>query len=357
MHHWRCVIFFFFSTASITHGPQTGSSICFTHEILITSATTYHVGCRFLKGKSMMNTLSIPTWPLSRWTHTIITLITRSLHITTAIILELQFIAPIETIHFSIEKELIRNTHSIHTSILIFIVTSIHLQQITMFFIHSRYALLHSITDLSPIKTQQSRITSHSLITNNITILLDFPRVLPSPSQLPFDCLIEGVAQHQPIFAILSEGAWMNALTQISIPLASTSLSKACILIHSFDARSPLMQDSTDIDILWLQFREAMESSTIVLTCGGVVLSNQIERLFWSTTIEERLKKNTIVEFHCESIFCFLKIDLVFHEDRRDQQKRDCSDWNHRLSWMRVEHASHVFLHSTSIKCVFHDMC
>ena len=83
------------------------------------------------------------------------------------------------------------------------------------------------------------------------------------------------------------------------------------------------MQDGVDSDVLWLEFREAMAVSIVIVTCCGVVVSNEIDRLMWTTTIEERLNKNTIIELHTETILRLVKIDGVLHRDLPDDEEKN----------------------------------
>ena len=176
----------------------------FTDEILVTSPVAYYTGCELLKSESIRNTLSITTGPLIWWTKMIITFCTHTLPGTFSTQFEVYFIWPTKTISFAIEKELIRNTHSICTSIFL-LITSIHFQQITIPFILSFETLLNSITDLSPIQTQDTRITCHCLVTDHIPIDLHFICILLAHDQLPLSCLFQSLTHRQSIFAILSK--------------------------------------------------------------------------------------------------------------------------------------------------------
>jgi hypothetical protein len=91
------------------------------------------------------------------------------------------------------------------------------------------------------------------------------------------------------------------------------------------------MKDSAHDDVLRWQSREAMEYSTVVMTRRGVIASNEIDRLLWTTAIEQRLNKSTIIEFHLETILHVMEIDFHFDEDQHGEKKSDTHDQNHLL--------------------------
>ena len=110
----------------------------------------------------------------------------------------------------------------------------------------------------------------------------------------------------QSRYALLStEWWWINALVGMPIAFLITS-SKAWILLDLHHCSS------------WCSFIVVQRSDGVVhnrlVTWGCIIVSNQIDRFFWTTTRAKRLNKNTIVGSYRETIPRFVKIDLVSHE-------------------------------------------
>jgi hypothetical protein len=69
-----------------------------------------------------------------------------------------------------------------------------------------------------------------------------------------------------------------------------------------------------------------MKLSIVVVTCCDVIVSSEIDRSMWTTTIGERLNKNTIIELHPETILRLVKIDGILHKYVPDnEEKKDAS--------------------------------
>ena len=76
------------------------------------------------------------------------------------------------------------------------------------------------------------------------------------------------------------------------------------------------MENSTDGNILRSTFAETVYLSTILFTFLRLIIPIQIDRLFRSSTIIERLKKNTIIVLNVETIIRIVEIDLTFGKEQ-----------------------------------------
>ena len=119
-------------------------------------------------------TLTVTTRPFIWRAHSIVTFDTGWLQRTVCMIERPLLIGHIHAIVLAIEKVLVRNAHPIHASILV-IFTFIEFQFITVLLVEARHALLHTITNISPVQTQETEITFQSGIADNVPHIHQVP--------------------------------------------------------------------------------------------------------------------------------------------------------------------------------------
>jgi hypothetical protein len=266
----------------------------------------------------------------------IITLCIDSLSSTIVALLVLQLITPVHAVELTIEKVSIRNAHSIHTSVLIIIITHIRLQHITVLFIFSSVTVRNTIADLTPVETQQARVTCQCIITHDITMHLHFIRVSVSDVQSPVECLLESVTERESIFTVLAEGCWLDALTEMSVVSWCRISQITRKLFDSFETGSALMEDDSDVHLFRSQFAEAMEMTFIQLTRSRIVIANETDGCLGTTTVMERLEEDTIVVLDCFTVFCIVEIDVTVDGERGEKEKNDHVTLKKHFDEMRV---------------------
>lgn len=127
----------------------------------------------------------------------------------------------------------------------------------------------------------------------------------------------------------------MKTFTKMSIRFAGVC-QISCILVDLYETRFPLIQDRIKDDVSQYQFTETMHISMIVLTWLIVFVSNQIDRSFRTTTIGERLKTNTIIEFNVQTILGIIERDLTFDKEQIQKENNDSHLLDHLLFEKRL---------------------
>jgi hypothetical protein len=120
------------------------------------------------------------------------------------------------------------------------------LQLIAPTLVHTRHALLDTITDLAPVQTQLTRITCVCFIADDVTMQLNILLVVQTLTQLPSCTGIKSIIGSQLILAVSTERTTSSTFTDDVVMLGDI-LQVSQIVFDFVDARSPLMNDRADV--------------------------------------------------------------------------------------------------------------
>ena len=80
------------------------------------------------------------------------------------------------------------------------------------------------------------------------------------------------------------------------------------------------MQDCADVDtFVRAKVAEPMQYSTVLGARERVIVSQEIDAFFRSTTVEPRLNNNTVKVLDRSAVLCVVKIDLVLHYEANNE--------------------------------------
>ena len=89
------------------------------------------------------------------------------------------------------------------------------------------------------------------------------------------------------------------------------------------------MRERTGDDIPRSQFTETMQFFRIVLEGLIVIVSRQIDEIFRTMTIGERLNANTIEEINVQTILSIVDIGLIFGKESSEEENNDSHHFDH----------------------------